>query len=161
MHSFCCNPCDTSLISVLVTTFFPRLYHTLWHLVLGVSDMQVRCFPPAKIGISARMDLAQMGHFDRSHNNLHSILGGNAFSNKPGEQWIGTRDPKLTRTLPKGMSKSCSAPKLGVSGNLPRLGLEILEGRNSWIHQYPLVNQHSYGKSLFLMGKSTINRHFQ
>jgi len=26
---------------------------------------------------------------------------------------------------------------------------------------YPLVNQHSYGQSLFLMGKSTINGHFQ
>ena len=27
-------------------------------------------------------------------------------------------------------------------------------------YSYPLVNQHSYGKSLFLMGKSTINGHF-
>ena len=27
--------------------------------------------------------------------------------------------------------------------------------------QYPLVNSHNYGKSPFLMGKSTINGHFQ
>jgi len=26
---------------------------------------------------------------------------------------------------------------------------------------YPLVNYHNYGKSPFLMGKSTINGHFQ
>ena len=26
---------------------------------------------------------------------------------------------------------------------------------------YPLVNQHNYGKSPFLIGKSTINHHFQ
>ena len=28
-------------------------------------------------------------------------------------------------------------------------------------HIYPLVNSHSYGKSQFLMGKSSINGHFQ
>ena len=28
-------------------------------------------------------------------------------------------------------------------------------------HLYPLVNQHGNGKSQFLMGKSTINSHFQ
>jgi hypothetical protein len=26
---------------------------------------------------------------------------------------------------------------------------------------YPLVNQHNYGKSPFLMGKSTVNGYFQ
>jgi hypothetical protein len=29
------------------------------------------------------------------------------------------------------------------------------------IQEYPLVNQHNYGKSPFLMGKLTINGHFQ
>ena len=27
-------------------------------------------------------------------------------------------------------------------------------------HTYPLVNQHNYGKSQFLVGKPTINGHF-
>lgn len=31
------------------------------------------------------------------------------------------RNPKLTRTLPKGISKSCSAPNFGTSGNLPAI----------------------------------------
>ena len=30
-----------------------------------------------------------------------------------------------------------------------------------WFHGYPLVNKRNYGKSPFLMGKSTINGHFQ
>ena len=30
-----------------------------------------------------------------------------------------------------------------------------------WGHTYPLVNYRNYGKSPFLMGKSTINGHFQ
>jgi hypothetical protein len=29
------------------------------------------------------------------------------------------------------------------------------------VRGYPLVNSHNYGKSPFLMGKSTINCHFQ
>ena len=28
-------------------------------------------------------------------------------------------------------------------------------------HDYPLVNYRNYGKSLFLLGKSTLNGHFQ
>ena len=32
-----------------------------------------------------------------------------------------TRHPKLTRTLPNGISKNCSCPKLGISDTLPHL----------------------------------------
>ena len=48
----------------------------------------------------------------------------------------------------------------------PKPDLLEIYGLDLWCRpsdmvSYPLVNKHSYGKSLFFMGKSTINGHFQ
>ena len=58
-----------------------------------------------------------------------------------------------------------SALRLGLNGRAKRA--KAVDYRTYWdvtvtvIEKYPLVNQHSYGKSPFLMAKSTINGHFQ
>ena len=63
-----------------------------------------------------------------------------------GSEMIRHRSQAMRISLILDISTRNSVVKLVVITNL------------TW---YPLVNQPSYGKSLFLMGKSTINGHFQ
>ena len=51
----------------------------------------------------------------------------------------------------------------GLYEIIPKLLQGVADGWIFWryLESYPLVNQHNYGKSPFLMGNLTINGHFQ
>ena len=63
-------------------------------------------------------------------------------------------------TFPPDMQHGTSTfcrDAMGSDGHIIAMNMSDRKSR----HLYPLVNYHNYGKSPFLMGKSTINGHFQ
>jgi len=73
---------------------------------------------------------------------------------KPGRETdVKAADPKLCNPLP--LDQAWDEFRGGWSTGLGKNHAETIWGFRNW--EYPLVNQHNYGKSPFLKGKSTIS----
>ena len=92
--------------------------------------------------------------FQREMISLHgsviiTLFGSRMWFRGPAYLWLANPSLCSEKTISMSRTVRCFVFRLH--------SIPIVESLNT----YPLVNYHSYGKSRFLMGKSTINGHVQ